>query len=514
MWSVRRAAAWIAALALPLAVGVPVAMGQMPAAEERMDRDIVEVALGGSTVLRVTEAVSKATLTDPQVADVSSVGGKLLVIGRKVGETNLIMIGQGRRTSTLLVKVTLPARAIQSEMARMFPGEDIEVRAVGGSLVLLGTVSGSPIVEQSEQVALGYLRSPSIAGLGVRPHVINLLKVRGRQQVMLEVKFAEVSRRSLREVGANILVARDDGRVAGAFGRRAVFEADAGNARNLTGNGQGPLAAGAANGIFPGGVAGQTGDKVYQGLLSNNTNGSVASIFFGGIDGTFPFAATLNLLASRNLSRTLAEPTLIALSGQPASFLAGGEVPYVTASFQGSNVDFKPFGIELQFTPTVLDDQTIQLKARASVSAPDPTVSVVLNNQATQGFRRREAQTVIRMRDGQSFAIAGLLSDEMENLIEKVPGLGDLPILGILFSSKSFNRRETELMVVVTARLVEPLDEEEVPPLPGERRFTDPSDLELFLLNLEPTVDLDAGNRVQARPRIRRRPSGSIGFWR
>ena len=189
-------------------------------------------------------------------------------------------------------------------------------------------------------------------------------------------------------------------------------------------------------------------------------------------------------------------------------------MPYVTASFQGSNVDFKPFGIELQFTPTVLDDQTIQLKARASVSAPDPTVSVVLNNQATQGFRRREAQTVIRMRDGQSFAIAGLLSDEMENLIEKVPGLGDLPILGILFSSKSFNRRETELMVVVTARLVEPLDEEEVPPLPGERRFTDPSDLELFLLNLEPTVDLDAGNRVQARPRIRRRPSGSIGFWR
>ncbi|MCA9528007.1 MAG: pilus assembly protein N-terminal domain-containing protein, partial [Myxococcales bacterium] len=168
-------------------------------ADKREAANVIEVSLGGSTVVRVPDA-GRVTLTDPAIADVSVAGGGLLVIGRKVGETNLILTGSGR-AYTYLMKVTLPAQAIQNEVARLFPREDIEVRAVGGALVLVGSVSSAPTVTQVEQVALGYLTSPSIAALGVTPNVINLLEVKGRQQVQLEVTFAEVNRTSLREMG-------------------------------------------------------------------------------------------------------------------------------------------------------------------------------------------------------------------------------------------------------------------------------------------------------------------------
>lgn len=475
----------------------------MPAAHAQKGRDadkVIEVSLGGSTTVRVRQA-GRVTLTDPTVADVSAAGGGLLVVGRKVGETNLILSGSGR-PFTYLVKVTLPARAIQSELARMFPNEDIEARAVGGALVLVGEVGAATVVTQAEEVALGYLASPSIAALGVRPKVINLLQVKGRQQVQLEVTFAEVQRTSLREMGVNFVGTSEGGKVAGALGYGGVsstFENAVNDQPSIDRPGAAPI-------------------KRFN-PFSNSSNVPAGALFFGLDSGSFPFAATLNLLAQKLLAKTLAQPTLVAMSGEKAEFLAGGELPIaVPSGFQNVAVQFKPFGIQLGFTPTVLADRTIQLQTAVSVSAPDRSLAVELNAFRIPALTTRSSKTTVRLRDGQSFAIAGLLSSEMTNVVRKVPGFGDIPILGVLFSSKEFNRKETELVVVVTASLVDPMDADAVPPLPGQDTVSDPTDLELFLLNIhEPKGKRRTpmrGEPVGAAPGKNVGPVGAVGFWR
>ena len=474
-------------------------------AQAQKDRDadrVIEVSLGGSTVVRVRSA-GRVTLTDPGIADVSAAGKGLLVIGRKVGETNLILSGAGR-PFTYLVKVTLPARAIQSELARLFANEDIEARAVGGALVLVGTVSSAPIVTQAEAVTLGYLTSPSIAALGVQPNVINLLRVKGRQQVQLEVTFAEVQRSSLREMGVNFVGGTEGGSVGAALGQGAVA------------------------------VAGTPGIAPTRFNATQGNNVPAGALFFGLQSGAFPFGATLNLLARRLLAKTLAQPTLVAMSGEKAEFLAGGELPIaVPSGLSQVTIQFKRFGIQLAFTPTVLADRTIQLNAGVSVSAPDSSLAVNLDNIRVPALTTRSSQTTVRLRDGQSFAIAGLLSSEMTNIVRKVPGFGDIPILGALFSSKEYNRKETELVIVVTATLIDPMDADAVPPLPGQDKISDPSDLELFLLNIHEAKGTRAKRRRgepmgvipgrvgpgnAAVPGLgrdsKRGPVGAIGFWR
>ncbi len=459
----------------------------------RSDASVVEVSLGGSTFVSLSGGAGKVTLTDPTVADITPAAGGLLVVGRKVGETNLILYGGGSR-QTYLIKVSLPARAIQTEIARLFTREDIEARAVGGSLVLIGVVTSTEIVKQAEELALGYLRSPSIAALGVQPHVINMLRVRQRQQVQLQVKFAEVNRRSLREIGMNVVGGLPNGRVGAAGGRAAAQDTN-------------PRFGGSHSSIV--GAPAQVFNPV-------SAEGAFGSIFLGMNDGPFPFAATLNLLAANELSRTLAEPTLVAMSGQTASFLAGGELPFQTDA--GNNriqIELKPFGIELAFTPTVLADDTIQMITKFRVSAVDPTLAITTGvNTANLGFKSRGATTTVRLRDSQSFAIAGLINDEMANRFERIPGLGDIPILGVLFSSKKYDRKETELVVVVTARLVEPLDADSVPPLPGEEQISDPTDLELFLLNIKRAKGRRSGGVRGSAAAPARQPVGPVGFWR
>lgn len=480
----------------------------------------VAVALGGSTVLSLDPSQARrVTLTDPSVAEIQAVSGGLLVIGRKVGETNLVLFGDAG-AQRLLVKVTLPAQAIQGELSKMFPREDIEARAVGGSLVLVGAVSSTPLVQQVEDVAMGYLRSPSIKALGVEPHVINLLRVRDRQQVQLEVKFAEVNRRSLREMGVNFAGRTDGGRVGGIVGQPANNIArgvgTSSDLMELPGNGETPTGAGGASQVVSGYPIRRINaleDTRARGALPFGD--AIGSIFVGMNDGPFPFAATLSLLAQRDLAKTLAEPTLVALSGQKADFQVGGEVAIPISGGLGNvTIQFKKFGILLAFTPTVLMDSTVQINTEMEVSAPDDRFGVLVDNILTPGFRTRRSATTVRMRDGQSFAIAGLLSDEVQNSFRKVPGLGDLPILGLLFSSKEFERNETELVVVVTVRLVDPIEPGDLPPLPGDE-IGDPTDVQLFLLNF---AEVEGKPRVTRRQQPRatgpRQPSGALGFWR
>ena len=438
--------------------------------------EVFEVSLGGSTILDLR--VKRVTLTDPSIAEIKASDGNILLIGRKVGETNLVAVSD-TGTTTYLIKVSLPALAIQSEIASLFPGErDVRARAVGGALVLEGTVSTIQVIQQMELVARGYLLSPSIAALGVSANVINLLTVRSPQQVQIDVSFAEVNRSSLRQIGASV----------------------------------------------------ETGFKDYVRLRGGTQPSSGAAPSFGDIflntdpKGTMniPLALTLRLLSEHSLSRILAKPTLVAMSGEKATFLAGGEQPVPQVSgFGQPSVEYKKFGIQLDFSPIVLGDRTIELNTMVSVSVLDKSQGLQIAGTDVPLFRTRASGTTVRLQHGQSFAIAGLLQDQLENVKRALPGLGDIPILGMLFNSRQFQRNETELVIVITARLINPLNTADVPPLPGIDS-KDPNDAGVFLMNVfeEDSPPKGAGT-PPARPVSQGHPDtessrfvGSFGYWR
>jgi pilus assembly protein CpaC len=243
-----------------------------------------------------------------------------------------------------------------------------------------------------------------------------MLSVGGSQQVLLEVRFAEVQRTAMAELGGNFDYFLNDG--------ENIVEI-------ITGAG-----------------------------LPPSTFGSAAGLVSGG---DWSLAAAIDVLERDGVLRTLAEPNLVALSGDTASFLAGGEIPIPvaqSAAIEGGNtlvtVQFKAFGVGLSFTPTVIATDLVNLELITEVSAIDDTVSVVANSIAVPGFKVRRTNTTVEMRDGQSFAIAGLLQDEFEDGIRRIPGLGNIPILGALFRSTDYQQRQTELVVIVTVRLVAP----------------------------------------------------------
>jgi pilus assembly protein CpaC len=231
------------------------------------------------------------------------------------------------------------------------------------------------------------------------------------------------------------------------------------------------------------------------------------SVFFSNYPG-FPFSVMLSLLESNNLAKVLAEPTLVTLSGQEAKFLAGGEIPIPLASSLGSvSVEWKKFGILLNFTPTVVSGNTIHLKLAAEVSDVDPTLAITIGGSTVPGLASRQSETTVRLGNGQSFAIAGLLTDKVRSQIDKVPVLGSIPVLGALFRSTQYRRQESELLVIVTARLAEPVAPHQLPPLPTAHELNDPSDFQLFLLGMD-------GTRAASASAIGGGPSGASGFTR
>jgi pilus assembly protein CpaC len=252
--------------------------------------------------------------------------------------------------------------------------------------------------------------------------------------------------------------------------------------------------------------------------------GAGFSLFFSGLP-TFPFSAILNILEQSGLAKTLAEPTLVALSGQEAKFLVGGEFPVPIASTLGAvSVVWKKFGIILNFTPTVISDGALHLKLSTEVSDVDPSRSVTISGTSIPGLTSRQSETTVRLADGQSFAIAGLLSDRIQSTISKIPLLGDIPILGALFRSVSYQRNETELLVVVTAHLAKPVAPHDAPHLPTENELNDPNDIQLFLFGSVSggRADDSSGTMKEAAREgtplrtalTSRGPSGEIGFIR
>jgi pilus assembly protein CpaC len=350
--------------------------------------------------------------------------------------------------------------------------------------VLSGEVSDLRVPSRLAQVAK--LHSEKLA---------NLVEVSGDQQVQLEVRFAEVSRSGLRKMGLNFLW-RDSER--GYIGNLAPAGATPGAFLNKPGQAH-----------IPG--TGESPNPPYVGAPA--ATDAFQLIFSTGLS-SFPFSAILSILAQQGLAKVLAEPTLVAMSGQEASFHAGGEVPILIAQQLGTvSVTFKKFGVRLKFVPTVLGQRTINLKLFAEVSEPDSSVAVSMQGFQIPGFRTRNSETTVRLKDGQSFAVAGLLSDNVRSMVKKVPLFGEIPILGALFRSTSFQREESELLVVVKAHLTQPVHLEEPMPMPGDDEVTHPSDFNFFLLG-----DI-GGEKKKKEEREEKKetaggPVGPVGFMR
>ncbi|MBU2359626.1 MAG: type II and III secretion system protein family protein, partial [Alphaproteobacteria bacterium] len=374
--------------------------------------------------------------------DISSLSDRsIYLLGKEPGRTTMTILGpDGRLISNVEVQVTPDIAEFKERLEQILPGEPIEVRTANNGIVLSGTVTSTARLDRALELAERY--APD--------RVSNLMSVGGTQQVMLKVRFAEMQRSVSKSLSSSVAA-------------------------------QGT----ALNGNL--GTSGGTGGLVTSGAIGNTFNGSTpatnannGAFLFGFNAGGLEVGILLEALESRGVVRTLAEPNLTALSGQEAKFLAGGEYPVPVAQDGGQiSVEFKPFGVELTFVPRVVDGDIINLELMAAVSSIDPANGFTANGFTVNAFRRRETSTTVEMRDGESFAIAGLLSDDFTDLNGQVPWLGDVPVLGALFRSVEYSRRQTELVIIVTPHLVTPTRGQALA-LPTDR-VQPPSEKDLFL---------------------------------
>ncbi len=432
----------------------------------------LSLELGQNRLMETSMALGRVSVANPDVADLKVVtSSQLLITAKSVGDTYLTLWDKFDRAMVMSLHVTRNLDAIRSQLHDLFPNESVTVSVAGDLVVLSGEVSDVRIPERILSVAR--LHAPKVA---------NLLQVRGNQQVQLEVKFAEVSRSGMRELGLNF------------------FHSSAQRSGGIASPSR-PMTTG-----IPGAFPPTPAPAFFESF----------NLFFSTM-GAFPFSVALSLLERNALAKTLAEPTLVAMTGQEARFLAGGEFPIpVSVNIGQISVQFKKFGIQLTFLPTVLADDLISLKMAAVVSELDPQNGIVISGITIPGLSSRESETTVRLRDGQSFAVAGMLSDRVRSHVDKVPGLGEIPILGALFRSQRYRRDETELLVVITAHLVRPLGSREAPVLPGQDELNDPGDLELFLFGWHSSKPHLKPARNEAIPVAGHRggPAGDVGFMR
>jgi pilus assembly protein CpaC len=450
-----------AALALLLAATAMTGAIAAPASAQSLHAGTLEVPLNKSQVVSTDRTIARAMIASADIAEVVPITERqVYVLGKKMGTTSLTLYDRmGRVISIIDIAVGPDVIGLTDQLRTLIPGDKIEAHISNESVVLTGMVNSAGSADRALQIAKSY------AG----DKVINLISMGSSQQIMLEVRFAEVSRNTGKEIGVKL----------SAQSRGGSFE-------GVTGTGSG----------FQPAVPGTTEFSVdAAGNVTSKTSGAVLP-FLSAIPivdsfgifrkafslGNTDITAMINALETRGLAKTLAQPTLVALSGEKASFLAGGEFPVPVPGGNDNNttIEFKPFGVSLAFTPTVLGDKTISMIVEPEVSSIDRSASVTVNGITIPGLRTRRASTTLELRDGESFAIAGLLSKDFQTTIEQVPLLGSIPILGALFRSSGFKKGETELLIVVTPRLVQPIRPGQVR-LPTDR-VLDPREGDTFLL--------------------------------
>ena len=393
---------------------------QTPAAPAAFPK--IELTTGRSLVLPTDFDIVRMAVTNPAVADATVIQQReILIDGKAPGTISLIIWGPDNQRVQYDVVVQQPISNLEQQLHLLYPGEDIAIGNSDGATILSGKVSSTNVMLRVGEIATASLP---------KTQIINLLQVPGgsdTQQVMLQVRFAEVNRRAILTAGLSLVALRPQWA-----------------ARVSTSTGTSP-------GI----------DTINNEL----TFADFLNLFI--FDRVHGIAGVLHALRQTGAFQSLAEPNLIAYNGQEASFLAGGEIPIPQVSGAAGNVSvaYKEFGIRLNFTPTIAGD-AIRLRVRPEVSSLDFANGVVLSGFRIPALITRRAETSVELRDGQSFAIAGLLDNISQNDTDAIPVLSSLPIIGPLFKNKSKRQEQTELMVLITPRLVRPLDPDEVPPLP------------------------------------------------
>ncbi|MFN6952252.1 MAG: type II and III secretion system protein family protein [Albidovulum sp.] len=421
----------------------------------------LNVPMNRAVVVESDVPFAELSIANPGIADISTLSDKsIYVLGKAPGRTTLTLLSpDGQLISNVDVHVTPDIAEFKERLQQILPGENIEVRTANDGIVLSGQVSSTAKLDRALDLANRY--APD--------RVSNLMVVGGTQQVMLKVRFAEVNRTISKNLSSSLAI-RDSGSLRGETGTYL----------------------GAGNGI---------GNPLN---LRDNVAGGIA---FGGGIGGLEFEVLLEALESKGMVRTLAEPNLTALSGQEAKFLAGGEYPVPVAQENNSvTVEFKPFGVELNFTPVVVDQDIINLSISAAVSSIDPANGISVSGFSIDAFKRRETSTTVEMRDGESFAIAGLLQDDFRDLNTQLPWIGDVPILGALFRSSEYQRSQSELVIIVTPHLVSPVAGAALA-LPTDR-VRIPTERELFLFG-----DVAKGPKRGAAAEVARQDfSSSYGY--
>ncbi|HEY9032996.1 MAG TPA: type II and III secretion system protein family protein [Pseudomonadales bacterium] len=416
---------WLAVLAM-LFAGISQADDTIYLQFDKGKTSELRLAIGKSQIIQSRSALDQVVIGNPEIADIKLLTStQVLILGMSPGRTNLVFRDKQKNLIAVMdVVVGYDLSGIKRKIAELLPDEEnIEVRDSNHSVILSGRVQSIVAMDRALNVARSYVPAKN---------VINSLEVAGGQQVMLEVRMAEVSRRSLKQLGVTM---------------------DFSNASSNPWT-------------------------VVTGSSLNNPFAVIGGTRFKGIK---TLSGTIEALEKEGLAKTLAEPNLVALSGQEASFLAGGEIPIPVAqagtALAGTiTIEYKEFGIGLKFTPTVLGNDKINIKLSTEVSAIDTSNTLSTGFVDVPTLLTRRAGTTIEMADGQGFAIAGLMESTMNNAIDRFPVLGSIPVLGALFRSNDYQRNETELVIVVTPRLVKPVD---------------PDQLRLVTDNLVPPDSLD-----------------------
>lgn len=395
----------------------------------------LNVPMNRAIVVESDVPFAELSVANPSIADFSTLSDRTIyLLGKSPGRTTLTLLdGTGRLITNIDVHVNADVSEFKERLQQILPGEAIEVRTANDGIVLSGTVSSMARLERAIDLAERY--APE--------RVSNLMSVSGKQQVMLKVRFAEMQRSVSKALSTSLAV---DG--LGGSSRLGLAGSNLNTAQTM------------------------------PGIVSAGDN--AGALFFGFDIGSTEVGILLEALETKGAVRTLAEPNLTALSGQEAKFLAGGEFPIPVAQDNDTTtIEFKPFGVELNFVPRVVDDGIINLEMGAAVSSIDTSNALITNGLQVPAFRRRDASTTVALRDGDSFAIAGLLQDDFRDNNAQVPWIGDIPVLGALFRSADYQRAQTELVIIVSVHLVSPTRGEALA-LPTDRVRL-PSDADLFL---------------------------------
>lgn len=430
---------WLGVI-LSLAAPLPL----LAASDESTAHDDIALIVGHSTVIQAPWRTVRVAVTDPKVADVQALTPEqVLLQGLKVGATDLILWSEDEpQTWQRRVVVRLDAGTVRRTLGGLFPTAAVDVNESGEILLVRGTLRNA---DQAQQLT-EYLEKTKI------PYV-NMTTLAGVQQVQLQVRVAEVSRAAVRALGINAF-----------YGGSKSFN-------------------------FAQTVGSSTGGAIvpdYE-VTPGNVTATVGPLVT--LSGVFPRANLdifLQALAENQYMRILANPTLVARSGEEASFLAGGEfpIPVVQGALAGGTnaitIQYKEFGVRLTFQPIVLGEGVIRLRAMQEVSQLTDVGALIIQGFSIPGLSTRRAETTLELQSGQSFAMAGLLLNTDSAITSRIPGLGDLPIIGPLFRSVRYRNSETELVILVTAALVEPMSVATAPPLPGAT-YTPPNDWELYI---------------------------------